>query len=95
MDRDVTFMRAAGDTVDKALDTDALVTQASPPRARSRPFPASTLGDQLRMVARLISARDLLGMHRQIFFVSVGGFDTHSGQLTAQAGLLHPASAKP
>jgi uncharacterized protein (DUF1501 family) len=40
------------------------------------------------MVARLISARNLLGIRRQIFFVSLGGFDTHSGQLTAQQNLL-------
>jgi uncharacterized protein (DUF1501 family) len=89
LDRNVTFVRAAGDTVDKALDTDALVTQAlnaAPPLQTI--FPVSTLADQLRMVARLISARDLLGMRRQIFFVSLGGFDTHSGQITAQGSLL-------
>jgi uncharacterized protein (DUF1501 family) len=89
MNRDVTFVRAAGDTVTKALDNDALVTQAlanAPPLQTV--FPAGSLGDQLRMVARLISARNLLGLHRQIFFVQIGGFDTHSGQLTAQSGLL-------
>ena len=93
MDRDVTFVRAAGDTVTKALDTDALVTQAlaaAPPVQTV--FTAGSLADQLRMVARLISARDLLGMHRQIFFVSLGGFDTHSGQLTAQDALLSQLS---
>jgi uncharacterized protein (DUF1501 family) len=82
-------VRAAGDTVAKALDTDALVTQAlalAPPVQTA--FPTNTLGDQLRMVARIISARNLLGMHRQIFFVSLGGFDTHSGQVTAQQNLL-------
>jgi uncharacterized protein (DUF1501 family) len=89
MNRGTTFVRSAGDTVDKALDTDTLVTQAlgaAPPLQTV--FPAGTLADQLRMVARLISVRDLLGMHRQIFFVSLGGFDTHSGQVTAQEGLL-------
>ena len=89
MNRDVTFVRAAGDTVDKALDTDALVTQAlnaAPPLQTV--FPTGTLADQLKMVARLISARDLLGMRRQIFFVSLGGFDTHSSQVTVQEGLL-------
>ena len=89
MNRDITFVRAAGDTVDKALDTDALVTQAlnaAPPLQTV--FPAGSLADQLKMVARLISARDLLGMRRQIFFVSLGGFDTHSGQVTVQEGLL-------
>jgi uncharacterized protein (DUF1501 family) len=94
MNRELTFVRSAGDTVKKALDTDALVTQAlatAPPLQTV--FPAGSLGDQLRMVARLISARNILGLHRQIFFVQIGGFDTHSGQLTAQGGLLTQLNA--
>ena len=51
-------------------------------------FPAGTLGNQLAMVARLVSARLALGMQRQLFVVGVGGFDTHDGQLTAQPQLL-------
>lgn len=43
---------------------------------------------QLKMVARLISARDTLNMTRQIFFVGFGGFDTHDNQATDHPGLL-------
>ncbi len=44
---------------------------------------------QLRMVAQLIAAgRDTLGMKRQVFFVSMGGFDNHSGMTTQHRGLL-------
>ncbi|MBK7044055.1 MAG: DUF1501 domain-containing protein [Rhodanobacteraceae bacterium] len=43
---------------------------------------------QLKMVARLISARDTLQMTRQIFFVGLGGFDTHDSQASAHPGLL-------
>jgi len=32
---------------------------------------------QFRMVARLVAARQVLGQKRQIFFVSLGGFDNH------------------
>ena len=39
----------------------------------------NSLADQLKVVARLIGARDLLGTKRQVFFVSLGGFDTHDG----------------
>jgi uncharacterized protein (DUF1501 family) len=35
------------------------------------------LANQLKMVARLIAARTSLGNKRQVFFVSVGGFDLH------------------
>jgi uncharacterized protein (DUF1501 family) len=43
---------------------------------------------QLKMVARLISARDTLNMTRQIFFVGFGGFDTHDAQLANHPSLL-------
>jgi len=40
----------------------------------------SKLAAQLRMVARLISVQQSLGMKRQIFFVGLGGWDTHDNQ---------------
>jgi uncharacterized protein (DUF1501 family) len=42
-------------------------------------FPNSGLGTQLRNVARIIAARASLGLRRQVFHVSIGGFDQHSG----------------
>lgn len=52
-------------------------------------FPTgNNLADQLRMVARLISARNALGARRQVFFVSVGGFDTHDALATAHPQLM-------
>ncbi|WP_395338335.1 DUF1501 domain-containing protein [Ningiella sp. W23] len=38
------------------------------------------LAEQLKMIARLISAQSMLGQSRQIFFASLGGFDTHDNQ---------------
>lgn len=56
-------------------------------------FPANNgLASQLQIVARIIAARNTLGMRRQIFFVSTGGYDTHSGQAPALTG-LHTALA--
>ena len=51
-------------------------------------FPNNYLGQQLQQVAQVISARSALGVSRQIFFCSYGGFDTHSDQLTQQVQLL-------
>jgi len=51
-------------------------------------FPDSSLGQQLAMVARLVSVRAALGLRRQIFFVSMGGFDHHDRLLENQPGLL-------
>ncbi|MEM8862493.1 MAG: DUF1501 domain-containing protein [Chloroflexota bacterium] len=46
------------------------------------------LGDQLKMVAKLITGRSELGNRRQIFYVQVGGYDTHANQIESQAELL-------
>ncbi|MEM7208184.1 MAG: DUF1501 domain-containing protein [Pseudomonadota bacterium] len=51
-------------------------------------FPTSPLGAQLRAVAQAISVRSQLQAQRQIFFVGIGGFDTHSAQATDLPGLL-------
>ncbi|TBO34340.1 DUF1501 domain-containing protein [Aquabacterium lacunae] len=40
-------------------------------------FPQGELGQQLQMVARLISVRGQFGLNRQCFFCGIGGFDTH------------------
>jgi uncharacterized protein (DUF1501 family) len=48
----------------------------------------NSLAQQLQAVARIIGARTGLGTKRQVFFVSMGGFDTHDGQNVAQADLL-------
>lgn len=43
-------------------------------------FPNSRIGQQLQAVAQTIATRNVLLMNRQVFFVSQGGFDTHSNQ---------------
>lgn len=50
--------------------------------------PLSSLSTQLRTVAKMISVRDRLTMSRQIFFVQIGGFDTHDDLGTLQPNLL-------
>ncbi len=53
------------------------------------PFPANNpLAAQLRIVARLIAARNALGLHRQVFFVSLGGFDNHNLLMQDHPNLL-------
>ncbi|MCP3734158.1 DUF1501 domain-containing protein [Sphingomonas sp. RP10(2022)] len=73
----------------RALDTYAQVSGAlgSAPATGFPLFPTgNSLADQLKMVARLISVSSELGAKRQVFFVSIGGFDLHDN-LVAQ----HPA----
>ena len=52
-------------------------------------FPTGNgLASQLQTVARLIAARTALGAKRQVFFVSLGGFDTHDALATAHPALM-------
>jgi uncharacterized protein (DUF1501 family) len=56
-------------------------------------FPAKNgLASQLKQVAQVIAARSSLGVTRQIFFCSLGGFDTHSDQLATQIALYQQLS---
>lgn len=55
-------------------------------------FPDSNIGRQLKMIARLISARNNLGLKRQIFFCQMEGFDTHGEQLNSHSNLLRSLS---
>ena len=48
----------------------------------------SSLARQLSMVARLIGAGQGLGMRRQVFMVSLGGFDSHANQMRDQPALM-------
>ena len=43
---------------------------------------------QLRTVSRIIASQQRLGVRRQVFFISLSGFDTHSGQKGIQSRLL-------
>src|SRR5439155_23692069 len=70
------------------INNDTITTALNGATTINTIFPATGLGDQLKMIAKLISARTSLGHNRQVFFASVGGYDTHGAQLTAQANLL-------
>ncbi|MFK7996215.1 MAG: DUF1501 domain-containing protein [Granulosicoccus sp.] len=46
------------------------------------------LATQLRIVARIIAGRQALGMRRQVFMVTMAGFDTHDNQISRHTPLL-------
>lgn len=66
-------------TISNSLNNSSDVTVA---------FPTTEIGNQMKQIARLIKNRTALHMNRQIFFCTVDGFDTHTGQLTAQSTLF-------
>jgi len=95
---DANLQRTAyADVVENAIAVGDLLNTAITPTALptfwTNPFPTTgSLGPQLQMVARLIQARGNPGnaapasgkfnMGRQIFFCSVGGYDTHTSQVS-------------
>jgi uncharacterized protein (DUF1501 family) len=77
----------------RAITSEAQITSALAGASLATAFPTSnSLADQLKMVARLISARNSLGAKRQVFLVSLGGFDLHDNLITNQATLLGKVS---
>lgn len=85
MNQDQTLIRAASDLTQQAINvSDDLNTD--PPLTVT--FPATPLGNQLRQVAKLMKFRTQLNMSRQIFYVRITGFDTHSSQLSRQVTLF-------
>lgn len=48
----------------------------------------NALAVQLQTVARIIGGRSALGAKRQVFYVTLGGFDTHDRQKIQQADLM-------
>jgi uncharacterized protein (DUF1501 family) len=90
LDLGFTLVKASSDTRSSALQTQAALASVSPTLATV--FPNTSLGRQLKQVALVIKASTDpnagINMKRQIFFVTLGGFDTHSGQIAGQASLL-------
>lgn len=89
------FEQTYAGIISRAVTNSAALQQALAGTTFTTVFPANNpLGDQLKMVARLIGARGALGMTRQVFFCSIGGFDTHGAdQLATQTELLGEISA--
>jgi uncharacterized protein (DUF1501 family) len=63
----------------RSIEMEGIVNAALTPVQPATAFPAGNpLASQLRIVARLIGARAALNVRRQVFFVSLGGFDNHN-----------------
>ncbi len=77
----------------RSLLAEAQVSAALGPVQLNTGFPTDNrLAEQLQIVARLIGARNALGVKRQVFFVSLEGFDVHDNMGTRQPALLRRLS---
>jgi len=77
----------------RAMLAEASVTSALTAAPPTTVFPTDGLGPQLKMVARLIKGRAALGARRQVYLVSIGGFDLHDNLIRDHGGLLAKVSA--
>ena len=88
LDDNATLVASASRTAQQALT----IGQAfSSDVTLATEFPNTTLGNQLKQVAKVIklnSASAEMGLRRQIFFCQLGGFDTHQNQVSTQSALL-------
>jgi uncharacterized protein (DUF1501 family) len=81
-DQNLTLVQAASRVTMNGLNAAGTLRQTGNPTVPPFPLsPRTSLGNQLEQVAKLISVRDTLGISRQIFFCSLGGFDTHFNQV--------------
>jgi uncharacterized protein (DUF1501 family) len=93
----LSLAQAANNTLSNSIaDAAALAAALGKSTALQTQFPTTSIGAQLKQVAQIIQVASYLGMTRQIFFCSLGGFDTHAGELETHNNLypqLSPALA--
>jgi uncharacterized protein (DUF1501 family) len=87
------FEAAFGGTTMNAITDSQLLNSvlAAAPKLATV-FPTTSIGSQMQMIAQMIGAAPQLGLTRQVFFASLGGFDLHSDQLGAHATLFQQLS---
>lgn len=80
MDSGMALVQAANKVRQDAIELNKLLAGTSGGAPFATPFPGTPLGRQLQQVAKIIRLRATTGISRQVFFCSLGGFDTHSAQ---------------
>lgn len=92
-DSGLTMVQAANQVRQDAVALNGLLKSAGSSSPLATVFPGTNLGKQMQQVAQIIKLRSTTGMSRQVFFCSLGGFDTHSGQSWQQWDLLGQVGA--
>ncbi len=91
LDSGVMTIRAADMVRQDALALNKMLSAAGQGATLKTTFPATYIGKQLAHVASLMSLREKVGIKRQVFFCSIGGFDTHADQSWTYWDLLKQA----
>src|SRR5262249_13509166 len=95
-DREALLVNAASNTMSQAITNSTIlnpiITNANSAIAPLFANLNTSIARQLFQVAKTIEGRATLRLNRQIFFVSLGGFDTHNGQIATQQNLFSQLS---
>ncbi len=91
-DNGLTMVQAANQVRQNAVTLNGLLKSAGSTAPLTTVFPGTTLGSQMQQVAEIIKLRTTTGISRQVFFCSLSGFDTHSGQSWQQWDLFGQVS---
>jgi uncharacterized protein (DUF1501 family) len=92
-DTGISLVQATSSITDRALRQGEVLSSALQGVTLQTMFPATSIGGQLAQVARILKVRSAIGLGRQIFFTSMGGYDTHSTQIDDQLTLLSQLDA--
>jgi len=84
-DTGIPLVKATSDITQQALDISAAL--GTDPTVATT-FPNTGLGNQLKQVAKIIKLNQTsLNVSRQVFFCSIGGFDTHQNEIPSHTNL--------
>ena len=91
-DHDNAYVAATADIASQAIALSGVVnpilTSSTSSIAALFAGQTSSISQQLLQVAKLVEARAQTGAKRQLFFVSLGGFDTHANELNTLVTLI-------
>lgn len=82
------FAESHRGSIDAAIDFNTQVNKVT----LDTNFDPDSLSQRMKRIAQVIGASSDLNQSRQVFFVSIGGFDNHSNLLGAQENLLPQVS---
>lgn len=85
MELESQYIRAASNVTELAMQANTALQTSQDVTVT---FPNTSIGRQLRQIARLIKKRTDLSVSRQIFYCQIGGFDTHQDQLPQHVNLF-------
>jgi uncharacterized protein (DUF1501 family) len=92
IDRSASMVAAASDGTQQGVD---IISSLTTDPTLATVFPNSGLGQQMKQIAKVIKlnlTNPSLGLNRQIFFASLGGFDTHQNQIPGHVQLYTQVS---